>query len=126
MSVIALTDFINCDNKELSVESIFLRLIASSSTGTLYLRTDAGIYAAANSLSLTFTDADLVTVTLGGVSHKCLLVTHNFGTNSYDYIVKDENGNGVIAAQSVIDTNSTYIIIDSTITGTWTIDLWTV
>jgi hypothetical protein len=126
MSVIALTDFINCANKDLSVEALFKGLIASSSTGTLYLRTDAGIYAAANTLSLTFTNADLVNVTIGGVVHQCLLVTHNFATNSYDYIVKDNIGNGIIAAQSVINTNSTYIIIDDTITGTWTIDLWTV
>lgn len=127
MSVL-LPDYINCLNKELSVESLFKQLIAVSSSGQLYLKTwgSGSTSGTSQTFADTFVDADLQTVTIGGVSHEVLLVTHNFGTNLYDYLVKDNNGNSVIVAQSVIDTNSTYIIIDDTITGTWTIDLWTV
>lgn len=125
MSAITLTDYITCLNKELSWEAIFKSLIDVSSTGKTYLRTSDAILSADNTLSGTFINADLVTVVLGGVSHSCLLVTHNFGTNSYDYVIKDNLGNGMIIQQSVIDTNSTYLIIDNVITGTWTYDLWT-
>jgi hypothetical protein len=126
MSVISLSDFINCDNKNLSIESLFKGLIASSSSGTLYLRTDASIYSANANVSKTFTQADLVNVTILGVVHSAYLFTHNFGTNSYDFIVKDNNGNGFMAQDSYINNNSAYIIIDSVITGTYTIDAWTI
>ena len=126
MSVITLDDFITCLNKDVSTESIFKQLISVSSSGTLYLRTYASIYLATSKHDLAFVNADLQTVTIDGVSHIVLEVTHNFGTNAYDYVVKDGSGNTVIVAQSVIDLNSTYIIIDDTITGTWTIHLWTV
>ena len=126
MSLISLDKWISCQNKEQSWESIFKALIDVSSSGTKYLRTNAGIYLATQTLSGTFTDADLQTVIIGGVSHEVLEVPHGFGTNSYDYVIKDNLGNTMIVAQSVIDTNSTYFIIDDTITGTWTYDLWTV
>ena len=80
MSLITLTDFITCQNKELSAESIFKSLIDVSSSGKTYLRTSDSILSSDNTVSGTFTSAALVTVTLGGVSHIALLVTHNFGT----------------------------------------------
>ena len=126
MSVITLSDYITCLNKNESLESIIKRLITVSSSETLYVRTDASIYLATSTYDLAFVNADLQTVSIGGVDHIVLEVTHNFGTNAYDYVVKDGSGNTVIVAQSVIDLNSTYIIIDDTITGTWTIHLWTV
>ena len=126
MSVQTLSDWISCLNKDESVESIFKRLIAVSSSGTLYLRTDASIYLALSKITATFTDADLITVTIGSTDHECYLLTHNFGSQSFDYIVKDSNGNIVIVSNTVIDNNSCYIQIDDTITGTWTIYAYTI
>lgn len=126
MSATILNPYIDCTNKDESWESIFLRLIDVSSSGTLYLRTTDTVYSAMSTADASFVNADLTTVNIGGVDHVVYTFTHNFGTNAYDYVVKDNNGNMQIVSQSVIDLNSTYLLIDDTITGTWTVHAWAV
>jgi hypothetical protein len=115
--------YIDCANKDDSDSSILKRLIMMDSNENLYLAIDnTGLIS--NPTTLSFTQANLQDITIDGIVHSCYLATHNLGTYAYNYAVKNQLGALQIISESPVDVNSTYLIIDSVITGTWTVSFF--